>query len=102
MGDRPFIDELLKIFVKKARSNVNQITESIAAGRVEEVARAAHELKGSAGNVAAGRLSQAVGVLEAAARSREECDYTELGERVTRELASCEQMIESLLRGSDA
>ena len=33
MGDRPFIDELLKIFVKKARSNVTRISESIAAGR---------------------------------------------------------------------
>jgi Amt family ammonium transporter len=102
MGDRPFIDELLKIFVKKARSNVTRISESIAAGRVEDVARTAHELKGSAGNVAACRLSQAVGVLEVAARTREECDYTELSERVARELDSCEQMIESLLRSSDA
>ena len=33
MGDRPFIDELLKIFVKKARSNVTRISESIAAGQ---------------------------------------------------------------------
>ena len=34
MGDRPFIDELLRIFVKKARSNVTRISESIAAGQV--------------------------------------------------------------------
>ena len=71
MGDRPFIDELLKIFVKKARSNVTRISESIAAGQVDDVARVAHELKGSAGNVAAVRLSQAVAELEAAARTRQ-------------------------------
>ena len=46
------------------------------------------------------RLSQAVAELETAARTRSEhTTTTELGERVTRELASCEQMIESLLRG---
>jgi Amt family ammonium transporter len=102
LGDRPFIDELLKIFVKKARSNVMRISESIASGRIDDVARAAHELKGSAGNVAAGRLSQAVAELEVAARTGNEQNYSELGQRVTRELASCEQMIESLLRTSDA
>jgi ammonium transporter, Amt family len=99
LGDRPFIDELLKIFVKKARSNVARLSESIAAGRVDEVARVAHELKGSAGNVAAGRLSQAVAELEIAARTGSRGDYSELGERVSRELASCEELIESLLGG---
>jgi HPt (histidine-containing phosphotransfer) domain-containing protein len=79
-----------------------RISESIASGRIDDVARAAHELKGSAGNVAAGRLSQAVAELEVAARTGNEQNYSELGQRVTRELASCEQMIESLLRTSDA
>ncbi len=102
MGDEPFIDELLKIFIRKARSNVTRISESIVAGQVDDLARAAHELKGSSGNVAAGRLSQAVGELETAARTHAEHKYSELGERVERELASCELMIESLLRGSDA
>ena len=102
MGDAPFIDELLKIFIKKARCNVTRISESIAAGQVDDLARAAHELKGSAGNVAAIRLSQAVAELETAARTRTEQDFSLLGERVTRELNSCEQLIESLLRGNDA
>jgi Amt family ammonium transporter len=102
MGDRPFIDELLQIFVRKARTNVTRISESIARGESDELARAAHELKGSAGNVAAVRLSEAVGLLEVAARERQDQDYTELGERVSRELASCEQMIESLLRETEA
>jgi CheY-like chemotaxis protein/HPt (histidine-containing phosphotransfer) domain-containing protein len=102
MGDRPFMDELLQIFVRKARTNVTRISESIAAGESEDLARAAHELKGSAGNVAAVRLSEAVGLLEVAARERQDQDYAELGERVSREFASCEQMIESLLRDSGA
>jgi len=102
MGDEPFIDELLRIFIRKARSNVTRISESIVAGQVDDLARAAHELKGSSGNVAAGRLSQAVAELEIAARTRTEDKFSELGERVARELTSCELMIESLLRGSDA
>jgi Amt family ammonium transporter len=102
MGDRPFIDQLLKIFVKKARGNVAQLHDSIVAGRQQEVARVAHELKGSAGNVAAGRLCQAVAELEAAARMGSEQSYYALGERVAQELAQCEQMIESLLREDGA
>jgi CheY-like chemotaxis protein len=102
MGDRQFIDELLQIFVKKARTNVTRISESIANGESDELARAAHELKGSAGNVAAVRLSEAVGLLEVAARERQDQDYAELGERVSQELADCEQMIESLLRDTGA
>lgn len=102
IGDRKFIDELLQIFIRKARMNVSRISESIAAGESTELARAAHELKGSAGNVAAVRLCEAVGLLEIAARERQDQQYAELGERVSRELASCEQVIESLLRDTEA
>ncbi len=97
LGDRQFIDELLRTFVKSARGSAAQLCESITDGRVEDVARVAHELKGSAGNVAAGRLSQAVAELETAARTGRSADYDELGERVLCELEICEAAIELLL-----
>jgi Amt family ammonium transporter len=97
MGDRDFMDELLRIFVRKARSNVTRISSAIKVGRIDDVARVAHELKGSAGNVAACRLSQVVTELETAARERTDLNYHELGERVHRELDFCEQAIQSLL-----
>jgi ammonium transporter, Amt family len=98
LGDRLFIGELLRIFVKKARSDAERLNDSIAAGRDEDIARVAHELKGSSGSVAAGRLCQAVAELEAAARMGSQHSYTALGERVAQELAQCERLIESLFR----
>jgi ammonium transporter, Amt family len=99
MGDRQFIDELLQIFARKARGNVARLHDSIKTGQREEIARVAHELKGSAGNVAAGRLCQAVAELEAAARMGGEQSYLSLGERVAMELHQCEQMIDSIVHG---
>jgi Amt family ammonium transporter len=102
LGDREFIHELLQIFVSRARSSVARLGESIADGRMDNVANLAHELKGSAGNVAACRLSAAVAELEVAARTgvRNECD--DLGRRVSDEFAKCEQAIELLLSRSGA
>jgi Amt family ammonium transporter len=97
LGDREFIHELLQVFVTRARSSVARLGESIADGRMDNVASLAHELKGSAGNVSACRLSAAVADLEIAARTgvRNECE--ELGERVSNEFAKCDQAIELLL-----
>jgi Amt family ammonium transporter len=97
LGDRGFIDELLRTFIKSARDSAAQLSESITDGRIDVVAHVAHELKGSAGNVSAGRLSQAVAELETAARTGRSADYDELGERVFHELEKCEQTIELML-----
>jgi HPt (histidine-containing phosphotransfer) domain-containing protein len=74
---------------------MEQLAESIANDRTETVAGIAHELKGSAGNVSAGRLCTVVAELEAAARSGRCEKYHELGRRVEFELERCERAIES-------
>jgi Amt family ammonium transporter len=102
LGDREFICELLQVFVAKARCSVARLSESIADGRMDKVASLAHELKGSAGNVAACRLSAAVADLEIAAHTGARKDCDELGGRVSDEFAKCEQAIELLLSRSGA
>lgn len=95
LGDQGFIDELLRIFVRSARNNMQEIAESIAADRPEIVASLAHELKGSAGNVSADRLCAVVTELETAARGGRCEKYHELGRRVEFEMERCERAIES-------
>jgi ammonium transporter, Amt family len=100
LGDREFIYELLQIFIARARSSVARLSESIADGRMDQVASLAHELKGSAGNVAACRLSAAVAELEIAAQTGIGNDCDELGGRVSDEFTKCEEAIELLLSRS--
>ena len=100
LGDREFIQELLQVFITSARGSVARLSESVTSGHIGKVASLAHELKGSASNVAACRLSAAVAELEVAARSGRRDEYLELSERVTLELDRCEQTIEILLSES--
>jgi ammonium transporter, Amt family len=88
-GDLDFIDELLQMFISTAQVNVAQLKASIADRRIEEAARLAHKLKGSAGNVAATRLSDAVAELETAVRAGWQGDCEALTDRVARELDRC-------------
>ncbi|MGD9633377.1 MAG: ATP-binding protein [Pirellulales bacterium] len=100
LGDQAFIHELLKIFVRTAKTSMEQLAESIAHDHTETVAGIAHELKGSAGNVSAERLCAVVTELETAARTGR-CDkYHELGRRVEFEMERCELAIQELLVGA--
>jgi Amt family ammonium transporter len=95
-GDLEFIEELLQMFVTTAKVNVAQLKESIANRRVEDAARLAHKLKGSAANVAATRLSTAVAELETAVRTGRHYDCSNLTDRVARELDLCIERVDTL------
>jgi PAS domain S-box-containing protein len=98
-GNRSFIEHILGRFTEKARDTVDDLCRSAEGGHAEDVARLAHNLKGASRSVAASRLGDAVAELEVAARDRQ-CDaLTELCNRVTCELDSCEQAIELLFNG---
>jgi HPt (histidine-containing phosphotransfer) domain-containing protein len=102
LGDQAFVEQILRLFVDKARSNVARICESIATSENATVASVAHELKGAASNVAAMRLGSAVAELETAARNNCDEDFCQLRERITQELTNCEQAVEFLLNESSA
>jgi CheY-like chemotaxis protein/HPt (histidine-containing phosphotransfer) domain-containing protein len=97
LGDDAFVEQILRLFVTKARDSVARIEASIESGEAERIASSAHELKGSAGNVAAMRLGTAVAELESAARTNADGDYGAFRDRIVQEFIHCEQAIECLL-----
>jgi HPt (histidine-containing phosphotransfer) domain-containing protein len=55
---REFLAEIVDLFVKEGRGHLDRLRESIAEKDVATAARAAHTLKGSAGNLGAEFLSR--------------------------------------------
>jgi HPt (histidine-containing phosphotransfer) domain-containing protein len=69
-GDEAAIDELLVVFRDSVRAEQARLTETLAAGDLEEYAQAAHRLKGAAASMGARMLANAAGVLYTAARNQ--------------------------------
>lgn len=62
------LGQVLAIFRAKVPAQVREIEAAVAGGDAARVARLAHSIKGSAGNVGASRLLRAASALEATAR----------------------------------
>lgn len=69
LGDEAFAAEMLGLFASNTPGVVAQIKTHAQAGRWEEAGRAAHTLKGTAGNIAAPDLRGAAIAFEDAIRS---------------------------------
>jgi HPt (histidine-containing phosphotransfer) domain-containing protein len=69
-GDEAAIDELLVVFRDSVRAEQARLSETLAAGDLEEYAQAAHRLRGAAASMGARVLADAAGVLYSAARNR--------------------------------
>jgi HPt (histidine-containing phosphotransfer) domain-containing protein len=69
-GDDAAIDELLVVFRDSVRAEQARLSDTLAAGDLEEYAQAAHRLRGAAAAMGARVLADAAGVLYAAARNR--------------------------------
>ena len=67
-GDEALIKEILAIFAAGLPELVDKIRTAAQAGDAAHLARAAHELKGSASNIGAKRLAKLASALEASAR----------------------------------
>ena len=55
-GEPDVLAEVLQLFLKEVPPRMDRLRIAYAAGNIEEVYRAAHSLKGSAGNIGAQRL----------------------------------------------
>lgn len=64
-GDRELFGQLVELFVERHDAMLADIKEALASGNALEVERAAHTLKGTAGNLCALDVAQAAGRLEA-------------------------------------
>jgi CheY-like chemotaxis protein/nitrogen-specific signal transduction histidine kinase len=79
LGDPSIVDEIVQLFTRDARARAVALREAATAVDLTRLARAAHALKGSAGNVGAIHLADLVGRIEARAKrgespAREELD----------------------------
>ena len=95
-GDEELLAEIVEIFLQSAPAVMGQVRQALDAGRHEELVRAAHTLKGSAGNFAAAGVVQAARDLEMAARAAHADRYEELARRLQGELAALMDDLRSL------
>ena len=82
-----FFTDLVESYVADATRLGQQLLEAIAAADVERVARTAHTLKSSSGNIGAGKLAGLCASIESEARSQNSlAGAAENAEKVTEEL----------------
>ena len=55
-GEPDVLTEVLQLFLQEVPPRMDRLRNAVALGNIEEVYRAAHSLKGSAGNIGAQRL----------------------------------------------
>ena len=55
-GEPDVLTEVLQLFLTEVPRRMDRLRNACAAGNIEEVYRAAHSLKGSAGNIGAQRM----------------------------------------------
>ena len=70
-GEPDVLTEVLKLFLDEVPLRVERLRNAWAAGNIEEVRRAAHSLKGSAGNIGARRLHAICSKLDDIGKSHE-------------------------------
>ena len=64
-GDTEFERELLGVFIEDCEERLQRLEAAIAAGRLDEIKREAHTIKGAAANVGTTRLHEIATRLEA-------------------------------------
>ncbi|MBM7775599.1 signal transduction histidine kinase/CheY-like chemotaxis protein [Actinokineospora baliensis] len=95
--EREFMARLLTSFAEKTGSAVDDLEQSMRAGRVEDVVTQAHTLKGSAANVGASVLSDLVMAVEHQAREGEIPDPEATLAPIRRELGLVVPAIEGVV-----
>jgi protein-histidine pros-kinase len=68
MDDKDLAREVIKVFLKDMPLQIEELTAAVEAGNAAEAGRAAHKIKGAAGNLGADRLKNTVWEMEKAGR----------------------------------
>jgi len=88
LDDADFAVEMLEIFARQLPEQLQKLTSAMSAGQAQEAAKAAHAMKGTAGNLAAKRLHVAMAELEKTLRQDDLAMANQLLEVILRE-AKC-------------
>ncbi|MBT6432693.1 MAG: Hpt domain-containing protein [Deltaproteobacteria bacterium] len=93
-----FFTDLIESYVDDASRLGGELLQAIAAQDVELVARTAHTMKSSSGNVGAGKLASHCAAIEAQARTHNNLDsVSEKAEHVTAELKAVVTYLSTLI-----
>lgn len=71
MEDNEFMIELVDLFLDDMPGQLDRLRKAVEEADMDSTARAAHRIKGAAGNVGADRLSRICGELEKSSRAAE-------------------------------
>jgi HPt (histidine-containing phosphotransfer) domain-containing protein len=97
-GEPDVLDEVLKIFLQEAPLRIERLRTFLAAGNIQEVQRAAHSLKGSAGNIGASRLHELCRQVDEKGRAGELAGLTPLVDNLATEFGKVEVEIHRLMK----
>ena len=97
-GEPDVLTEVLKIFLQEVPLRIERLRTVLAAGNIEEVQRAAHSLKGSAGNIGARRLHEVCRQLDEKGRAGESVGLAPLVDALAAEFGKVEVEIHRLLK----
>jgi HPt (histidine-containing phosphotransfer) domain-containing protein len=96
-GEPDVLAEVLKLFLDEVPPRMARLRNAWQAGNIEEMHRAAHSLKGSAGNIGARRLYDVCGQLDAIGKAGDLAGAAPLVDAMGEEFGKVESEIHRLL-----
>ncbi len=95
-GDPELLLDLIGLFLADGPAKVQSVTEGLAAGDLERMERAAHSLKGSAGNLGARLLQDTCDRMQNATRAHQMDAARELTPLLASQFEQARQALEGL------
>ena len=99
-GEPDVLGEVLTIFLQEVPPRIDRLRTFLAAGNIQEVQRAAHSLKGSAGNIGAHRLHEVCRQIDEKGRSGDLSGLAVLVDTLAEEFGKVEVEIHRLMTSS--
>ena len=96
-GEPDVLAEVLRLFLEEAPPRIARLRNAWASGNIEDVHRAAHSLKGSAGNIGARRLYDVCRRLDEQGRSDDRSGVSQLVDELGVEFGKVESEIHRLI-----
>lgn len=99
-GEPDVLEDVLRMFLQEVPQRMDKLRIALAAGNIEEVHRAAHSLKGSAGNIGAQSLFAVCKTLDDVSKAGDLVAAADLVDAVGVEFGKVEAEIHRLMKTS--
>ena len=99
-GEPDVLSEVLRMFLQEGPPRMERLRNALAAGHIQEVHRAAHSLKGSAGNIGAQAMFAVCKALDDLGRTGDLAGAAALVEALETEFGKVETAIHRLIGSS--